>query len=265
LRLRRVFIIVVSLIIALYISHPRRHRNKLSLTQIQSFYREKFCISGQAHDAAISEAYIANRKFRISLTDDYRLPILSHVQSDDQKRGIQPMNRKFGIIVMVFFIMMYFTGALNAEFYEWVDEEGNVHISDKPVAQGNKVPKIKSRSGDNDAGGDSTSRSGSDEWFDCSERRYRAGVEAAELLEQEEGWSAKPVFESNVRQFADGFMLELHFSAKIPEHEIKALGCSYGYQTVKVKTEEDFRNRGQCRILSVALGAKRLEPPSCRK
>lgn len=175
------------------------------------------------------------------------------------------MNKRLGIVVMVLFIMMFFTGAPNAEFYEWVDEEGNVHISDKPVAQGNKMPKIKSRSGDNVAGGDSASRSGSDEWFDCVERHSRAGVEAADLLEQQAGWSDRPVFDSNVRQFANGFILELHFSAKIPEREIKALGCSYGYQTVKVKTEEDSKNRGQCRILSVALGAKRLEPPRCRK
>jgi len=68
-----------------------------------------------------------------------------------------------------------------------------------------------------------------------------------------------------VRQFADGFKLTLHLNAKLPEQEVKALGCAYGYQTVKVTIEEDSQKRGRCRILDVSLGAKKLEPPNCGK
>ncbi len=168
-------------------------------------------------------------------------------------------------VALVFFFIMLVAGTVNAEFYEWVDEEGNVHISDKPVSQGQEEGKVKSISGGSNSSDDDESSQSRGEWFDCIQRSNRARLEASELLEQQEGWKTKPVFNSYVRQFLDGFKLTLHLDAKLPEQEVKALGCAYGYQTVKVTTETDSQNRNRCRILDVSLGAKKLEPPHCGK
>lgn len=175
--------------------------------------------------------------------------------------------RKTVCMLFSAFFLLIFVHDANARFYEWVDEDGNVHITNMPVDRGKDNPKIRRLTGEKeDSAKDSGAGTGqsSDEWFRCGQLSYRAGVEASEYLEQQEGWQTKPVFDRYIRQFGNGNQLTLHFSAKLPEHEVKALGCASGYQTVKVKTEENMTTR-KCRILDVELGEKRYEPARCMR
>jgi hypothetical protein len=163
-------------------------------------------------------------------------------------------------VVLMIFCIFVFSGSATAGLYRWVDENGDVHYSDTPVAQDKKASKFEKISG-----GADESIVDSGEWFNCIERPRRAEVAASELLEQQEGWPTTPVFSGHNRQFVNGFMLELHYDAKLPNNVVKEAGCAYGYQAVKVKTEQDSKDRTKCRILGVELGQKRLEPPKCRK
>ncbi|HDQ04788.1 MAG TPA: DUF4124 domain-containing protein [Deltaproteobacteria bacterium] len=173
--------------------------------------------------------------------------------------------RKKLAAISLFFILLLLAGGANAEFYEWVDEDGNVHISNAPIVQeGENSSKIKLLRG-NAQSSDATADQASYDWFSCSERTHRARAEASKFLENNEGWETKPVFDSYIRQLINRNELTLLFLAKLPENEVKALGCAFGFQTVKVQTEEDMNNRGKCRILSVEMGEKQLEPARCRK
>lgn len=174
------------------------------------------------------------------------------------------MRKTFGMILLIFCLLLY-AGSVNAEFYEWVDEDGNVQISNTPVDKGKGTGTIKSLSGENTQTGGTTPDLSSYDWFNCREQSYRAGVEASEFLEDNYRWKTKPVFDRHIGQLANGSELTLVFSAKLPEHEVKAVGCDYGYQKVKVRTEEDMTKRGQCRILDVELGEKMLLPVRCNK
>lgn len=174
------------------------------------------------------------------------------------------MRKTYGMIFLIVCLLL-FAGSVNAEFYEWVDEDGNVHISNTPVNKGKGSGKIKSLSGDETQTAASTPDRSSYDWFNCREQTYRAGVEASEFLENNEGWETKPVFDRHIGQLANGSELTLVFSAKMPDHDVKALGCDTGYQKVKVRTEEDMTKRGQCRILDVELGEKMLLPVRCTR
>ncbi len=173
------------------------------------------------------------------------------------------MRKTFCTLFFAFLFLLCAAGA-NAEFYEWVDEDGNVHITNTPVDRGKDNRKIKSLSGEKAPKSAKKSDQSSDEWFGCGERYYRAGVEASEYLEEQEGWDTKPIFDPYYRQFGNGNQLTYHFSAKLPQQEVSAMGCSSGLLTVKVKTEEDMTTR-KCRILGVELGERRYEPARCRK
>ncbi len=169
---------------------------------------------------------------------------------------------KFANFLILCFLLIS-PGTAAAKTYKWVDKDGVTHFSDTPVATEETPADIQVFSGDNGTAGDGDALS--KEWFDDTKRYERSKRAAAAFLEQHENWPEKPRFGKFERAYAGQNSGGIGFEVFLPKSVLKGSDCYMAYQIVKVMVEYDPNRPRQCRITSVELYGRILEPHGCLK
>jgi len=137
-------------------------------------------------------------------------------------------------MMVMIFCGLVFTQSAIAEVYKWVDENGETHISDAPVMQGNTKYKYEKQPG---RGAASQSNSGKDiyAWYRCDAVRGKETVIA--LLKEQEGWDVR--------------YNELLFVTTYRQGDV--IGETYGLGSYRVEVKYKMRpeDTNLCRVLGL--------------